>query len=345
MLLCPAMAHAETTATEADLRQIGRSGGGLRRMADRFGDRALLGLTALASLAAVALIALVIDRVVAGSMPSISKFGLGFLWHTTWNPSLSSGVRDSNVFGAGVLVYGTLVTSAIALLIAVPLGIAIGVYLSMLSSGRLAAVIGPLVELLASVPSVIIGLWGIVVLAPFLHSTIEPALHSALGWTAIFGEPGTTGLGIFNAGVVLSIMVLPIIAAITRDLFLNVPRELKEGALALGATRWEMIRTVVLHSTRSGIIAATILGLARALGEAIAVTQTIGAGTAIKASLFANGDTLGSRIAEQFIGAVSKLQVSSLFYCALILLVMELMANIGAQLIAGRYARLQGAVR
>ncbi len=338
------MSPTETTALPAGVRRIGGSHGGLRRIADRFGDRALVGLTILASLAAVALIALIIDRVVAGSVPSLQRFGIGFIWNTTWNPSLSSGVRDSNVFGAGMLVYGTLVTSAIALLIAVPLGIAIGVYLSLLSSGRLAAVIGPLVELLASIPSVIVGLWGIVVLAPFLHSTIDPGLHAALGWIPIFGELGTTGLGVFTAGIVLAIMVLPILAAITRDLFANVPRELQDGALALGLTRWEMIRGVVLHSTRSGMVAATILGLARALGEAIAVTQVIGAGTTIKASLFASGDTLGSRIAEQFIGAVSKLQISSLFYCALILLVMELVANLGAQLIAGRYARIQGTV-
>lgn len=338
------MSRTETTALPAGVQRIGGSRGGLRRIADRFGDRAMIALTALASLAAVALIALIVDRVVVGSMPSISRFGIGFLWHTTWNPSLSSGVRDSNVFGAGVLVYGTVVTSAIGLLIAVPLGIAIGVYLALLCSGRLAAVIGPLVELLAAIPSVIVGLWGIVILAPFLHSTIDPALYAVLGWIPIFGAPGTTGLGVFNAGIVLAIMVLPILAAITRDLFLNVPPELKDGALALGATRWEMIRGVVLHSSRSGMVAATILGLARALGEAIAVTQTIGAGTAIHASLFASGDTLGSRIAEQFIGAVSKLQISSLFYCALILLVMELVANIVAQLISGRYAHAEGVV-
>ncbi len=338
------MSRRENTALPREVVEIGVVAGGLRRMVDRMGDRVAFGAAALASLAAVALIALVIDRVVSGAMPSISRFGIGFLWQTTWNPSLSSGVRDSNVYGAGVLVYGTVVTSAIALVISVPLGVAIGVYLSLLSSGRLAGVVGPLVELLAAVPSVIVGLWGIVVLAPALHSTIDPALHAALGWLPIFGKPGTTGLGIFDAGVVLAIMVLPILAAITRDLFANVPRELKDGALALGATRWEMIRGVVLDSTRSGIVAATILGLARALGEAIAVTQTIGAGTAIHASLFASGDTLGSRIAEQFIGAVSKLQIASLFYCALILLVMEFLASIGAQLIAGRSVRVRGAV-
>jgi phosphate transport system permease protein len=313
-----------------------------RHLADRLGDRLLFGLTALASLTAVVVIVLVIDQLFAGASPSISKFGIPFLWHSIWNPSLSSGVVNANVYGAAVLIFGTVVTSVIALVIAVPLGVAIGVYLSLLAPGRSGAVIGPLVELLAAVPSVIIGLWGIIVLAPFMHSTIEPVLHDVLGWIPIFGAPTPTGLGVFTAGVVLAIMVLPIIAAISRDLFLSVPHELKDGALALGATRWEMIRGVVLDSTRPGLAAATILGLSRALGEAIAVTQVIGAGTTISTSLFANGDSLASRIAEQFIGAVSKLQTASLFYCAVILLVMELLANLVAQLIVRRYERRMG---
>jgi len=313
-----------------------------RGLADRFGDRLLIGLTVAASVVAVVIIALIIDRLVVGASPSISAFGLGFLWHSVWNPSLSPGVVNANVYGAAVLIFGTIVTSMIALLLAVPLGIAIGVYLSLLAPGRAGAVIGPLVELLAAVPSVIIGLWGIIVLAPFMHSTIEPVLHSVLGWIPIFGAPTPTGLGVFTAGVVLAIMVLPIMAAISRDLFVSVPRELKDGALALGATRWEMIRGVVLDSTRPGLAAATILGLSRALGEAVAVTQVIGAGTTINTSLFANGDSLASRIAEQFIGAVSKLQTASLFYCAVILLVMELGANLAAQLIVRRFERRMG---
>ena len=316
-----------------------------RHLGDRVGDRLLIALTVLASLAAMVVIVLIVDRIVAGSSLSVSTFGLGFLWHSIWNPSSSTGVVNANVFGAGVLVYGTLVTSAISLLIAVPLGIAIGVYLSLLAPGRAGSVIGPLVELLAAIPSVILGLWGIIVLAPFLHSTIDPALHAVLGFIPLFSATGTTGLGVFNAGVVLAIMVLPIIASITRDLFLSVPRELKDGALALGATRWEMIRGVVLDSTRPGIAAATILGLSRALGEAIAVTQTIGAGTSINANLFGTGDTLASRIAEQFIGAVSRLQTASLFYCALVLLVMELAANLAAQMIVRRHEHRQGVPR
>jgi phosphate transport system permease protein len=178
-----------------------------------------------------------------------------------------------------------------------------------------------------------------------MRSTIEPALHSVLGFIPIFGAPSQTGLGLFTAGVVLAIMVLPIIASISRDLFLTVPNELKDGALALGATRWEMIRGVVLDSTRPGLAAATILGLSRALGEAIAVTQVIGAGSIISGNLFNTGDTIPSRIAEQFIGATSKLQTASLFYAAVILLAMEIIANLAAQLIVWRYERRAGVVR
>jgi phosphate transport system permease protein len=328
----------QDTAASTSLSPTSRAGG-------RFGDRLLTVLTSGAALAAIVVLVLLVEQVANGSSLSISAFGLGFLWHSTWNPTLSAGAVHANVYGAAVLIYGTVVTSVIALVIAVPLAVAIAVYLAVLAHGRVGAVIGPLVELLAAVPSVILGLWGIIVLAPFLRSTIEPALHAVLGWIPIFGTPNPTGLGVFTAGVVLAIMVLPIIAAVCRDLFLTVPRDLKDGALALGMTRWEMIRGVVLDSSRAGIGAATILGLSRALGEAIAVTQVIGTGSTITASLFQNGDTLASRIAEQFIGTVSRLQTASLFYCALVLLVMELIANLAAQLITRRFQKRRGLAR
>jgi phosphate transport system permease protein len=315
-----------------------------RHLADRMGDRLLFGLTVAASLAAVVIIGLIIYKLVDGASSAISTFGLGFLWHSTWNPASSAGVVNASVFGAGTLIYGTVVTSAISLVIAVPLGIAIGVYLALLAPGRVGAVIGPLVELLAAVPSVILGLWGILILAPVMRSTIEPALHNVLGFIPIFGTPSPTGLGVFTAGVVLAIMVLPIIASISRDLFLSVPQELKDGALALGATRWEMVRGVVLDSTRAGLAAATILGLSRALGEAIAVTQLIGAGVLVHANVFTTGDSLASRIAEQVIGAQSNKQLAALFYCAVILLGMELLVNFAAQLIVRRFERQQGLV-
>ena len=290
---------------------------GTRRLSDRVGDRLLLAITVLAALVAIAAIVLIIYKLVDGASASISKFGIAFVWQTTWNPSAAPTVHNANVFGAGVLLFGTVVTSGIALLLVVPLGIGIGVYLSLIAPGRVGAVVGPLVELLAAVPSVIIGLWG------------------------IFGAASTTGLGILTAGVALAIMVLPIMAAISRDLFLSVPHELKDGALALGSTRWEMIRGVVLDSSRAGLAAAAILGLSRALGEAIAVTQLIGAGNVIGANLNATGDTFASRIAEQFIGSTG-LWTSSLFYCAVILLVMELAVNFAAQMVVRRFERRMG---
>lgn len=300
------------------------------RLADRVGDGLLRGLCMLAALLGVVAIVAISYQVVHGASPAISRFGLGFLGHTTWQPNFS-------VFGAGTFIYGTAVTSAMAMLLAVPLGISIALYLSMMAPARVRAVVGPLVEMLAAIPSVILGFWGILVLGPFLQKHVEPALHSAFGFLPIFGPAPTTGEGLFNAGLILTIMVVPIIASISRDLFLSVPRELQDGATALGATPWEVLRGVVLPSSASGIAAASFLGLGRALGEAIAVTQVAGAGNFIHASLFETGDTMASRIADQFEGATTKLQIASLFYLGLILLVIGLLANLTAQLISRRF--------
>jgi len=249
-----------------------------------------------------------------------------------WKPS-----AQFQQMGAAVFLFGTAVTSAMALLIAAPVGIAIGLYLSLLAPGRVRSVVGPLVEMLAAIPSVILGLWGILILGPYLNKHVEPFLHHRLGFLPIFGEVPTTGASVFTAGLILAIMVVPIIASISRDLFLTVPRELQDGALALGATRWEAVRGVVLPSTASGVAAACFLGLGRALGEAIAVTQVIGAGNAINKSLFATGDTLASRIATQFQGADPGLHRASLFYLAVILLVIGLVTNLLAQWISRRF--------
>jgi phosphate transport system permease protein len=302
-----------------------------RRSADRLGDRTLFGLSGLAAFGAVALILLVIYRIVASARPAISHYGLGFLGHQAWN--------GSTVFGAATLIYGTLVTTLGALLIAAPLGIAIGLYLSLLTSRRTSAILGPLVELLAAVPSVIIGLWGIVVLDPVMRSTIEPALHNVLGFIPLFGTPSLSGAGIFSAIVILAIMALPIIAAITRDLFLTVPSELKDGALALGATQWEMVRGVVLSSMRPGIISACILGAGRAIGEAIAVVQVIGSVYAIPGNLFGNGFSLAGVMALHATDNNTTLETASIFYLGVILLAIELFVNLGAQAIV-RYYKL-----
>jgi phosphate transport system permease protein len=207
----------------------------------------------------------------------------------------------------------------------------------MVAPRRVRGVIGPLVEMLAAIPSVILGFWGILVFAPFLQRHVEPFLHRTLGFVPIFGAPATTGASLFTASLILTIMVVPIIASISRDLFLTVPQELQDGATALGATRWEVVRGVVLPSAASGVIAAAFLGLGRALGEAIAVTQVIGAGNFIHASLFQTGDSLASRIADQYQGAATKMLVSSLFYLGVILLLIGLLANIAAQWISRRF--------
>jgi phosphate transport system permease protein len=301
-----------------------------QRSVDRVGDGLLYGLCVLASLLAVVAIVAIAYQVIHGAGASISRFGLGFLVHSTWQPNFG-------IFGAATFLYGTAVTSALTLLLAVPIGVSIALYLSMVAPRRLRSVIAPLVEMLAAIPSVILGFWGILVFGPFLQKHLEPWLHEVLGFLPIFGPPATTGSGLFNASLILTIMVVPIIASISRDLFLTVPRELKDGATALGATRWEVIRGVVIPSAASGVVAAAFLGLGRALGEAIAVTQVIGAGNSIHASLFQTGDTLASRIADQYQGATTKLQVASLFYLGLILLVIGVLANIAAQLIARRF--------
>jgi phosphate transport system permease protein len=301
-----------------------------RRSGDRIGDGILYGLCALAALLAAVVLVAIAYQVIHGASPAISKFGLGFIGDTAWEPN-----RD--IFGAGTVLYGTVVSSAMALCIATPLGIAIGLYLALLTSSRIRAIVGPLVEMLAAIPSVILGFWGILILAPFAKAHLEPWLHSHLGFIPIFGAPAATGLGVFTAGLILAIMVVPIIASISRDLFLTVPREVQDGATALGATRWEVIRGIVLPSAAPGVAAATFLGLGRALGEAIAVSQVIGAGSAIKASLFETGDTMASRIALQFPGAYSKLHFAALFYLALLLLVIGVMTNLFAQWIGRRF--------
>jgi phosphate transport system permease protein len=302
-----------------------------RKKADRIGDRFLYGICLAAALVAVAVIILVVYQVIHGASPAISKFGLGFLVDTTWQPNFGK-------FGAGSLLFGTLVTSFFALLLGAPIAISIGLYLSLLAPSGVRGVVSPLVEMLAAIPSVIFGFWGVLVLAPFVHEQIEPALHGSLGFIPIFGAAETTGLSVFTASLVLTIMVIPIIASISRDLFLAVPKDIQDGASALGATRWEVVRGVVLPSASSGVIAASILGLGRALGEAIAVAQVIGAGSAIETSLFKTGDTLAARIANQFPGASPGLYQSSLFYLGAILLVIGLISNLLAQWIGRRFS-------
>jgi phosphate transport system permease protein len=294
------------------------------------GDAVLRGLCVLAGVVAGLILIDVAYQVINGARPAIARFGLGFLGHVEWAPNFGR-------FGAAVMLYGTAVTSLIALVIATPLAIAIAIYLSMLAPRSVRVIVGPLVEMLAAIPSVILGFWGIIILAPFMQAHIEPALHDVLGFTGVFGAPQTTGLSVFTAGVILTVMVVPIIASLSRDLFLTVPRELTEGAEALGATRWEVIRGVVLPTTFSGVSAAVMLGLGRALGEAIAVASLIGAGNVIHGNLFQTGNTLAARIALEITYPVSNLQTASLFYLALILLVIGIVTNLIARAISSRF--------
>jgi phosphate transport system permease protein len=302
--------------------------GARRNLADRLGDPALRTLTWLASAAAVVLLGLIVYKVFDEAGESFSHFGLGFVGATNWDPV-------GRHFGAAYFLFGTAVSSFAALLIAGPLSIAIALFLTELAPRRSRRPVATLVELLAAIPSVVLGLWGLIVLAPIMNDTIEPALKSVFGWIPLFAGP-TSGVGMLTAILILTIMTVPIVSAVTREVFATVPPELKEGALALGATRWEMVRMVVLPYARSGIIGAVILGLGRALGEAIAVTLVIGHTAGIQASFFHTADTLASRIASEYQGAASSLQISSLAYLSAILLTLSLIVNIVARLIARR---------
>jgi phosphate transport system permease protein len=274
-------------------------------------------------------IALIIWKVIQGSWLAIQKFGIGFVWHSTWNP-----VTD--VYGAREYIIGTIVAAAGAMVIAAPLAIAIGLFLTELAPQTVRAIVGPLVEMLAAVPSVVIGLWGILVLGPFMRAHIEPVLHDVLGWIPIFGGQVSQS-GMLIAIVVLALMALPIISSVARELFLSVPQDVKEASVGLGATRWEMVRTVVVPHVKGGLLAGIILGLGRALGEAIAVTQVIGNTIPIRLSLFHPGNTLASAVASNYQGAGTTLEVASLVYLALILLVITFVANLIAQRIVHRF--------
>jgi phosphate transport system permease protein len=299
-----------------------------RNLTDRIGDPLLRGLSGLAAALAVAAIVGIVYEVIHIAWPAISAFGIGFVTTNDWNPVTEN-------FGAAPFLYGTVVTSAIALVFAAPISIAISIYLTELAPSRLRRPVATLVDMLAAIPTVILGLWGILVLGPFMHDTIEPALQSVLGFLPIFsGDP--SAFGYLTAAVILTIMVTPIITSVTREVFETVPGDLKEGAYALGATRWEMVREVVLPYSRAGIVGASILGLGRAIGEAIAVAQVIGGATAINVSLFHTGGTMAAQIASQFQGAPGALQKPSLAYLGLILLVFAVVVNVIARLIVQR---------
>jgi phosphate transport system permease protein len=307
------------------------AGGVAARRRFRVGDILFQGLALAAAVGATVILGLLAYKVLAQAWPAIRHFGISFVWSNVWNP-------NSNVYGAASFIFGTIVTSFIALLLATPLAIAIALFLTEIAPRRLAAPIATVVELLAAIPSVVLGLWGILVFGPWLRDHLEKWLHGGFGWLPIFSGD-TQQVGPLPASLILTIMIVPIISALCRELFSRIPRDLTDGSLALGSTKWEAIRRVGLPYVAPGIAAAMLLGLGRAFGEAIAVTQTIGNQSAIHTSLFESGDTLGSRIAAQYQGATSGLQIDSLLYLAAILMVISLVTNVLAQTIVARFEK------
>src|SRR5262245_12640139 len=288
--------------------------------ADALHYRLLQGL----ALTVFAVVALIAWETFSGALPSIRHFGWRFLFTTEWDPVAEQ-------FGALPYLYGTAMSSALALLIALPLGLGAAVFLAELAPRRVGSVVAFVVELLASIPSIVYGLWGLFVLAPILRSTLEPWLIAHLGFLPLFrGFP--FGIGMLNAGIVLAVMVIPTIVSISREILLSMPRALREAALALGATRAEAIG-VTLDAARPGILGAVILALGRALGETMAVTMVIGNTNRISASLLAPGATMASVIANEFTEAVGKLYLSSLIEIALVLLAVTMVVNTGARLL------------
>jgi len=262
------------------------------------------------------------------SLPTIRLFGFSFLTSQTWDP-----VQDQ--FGALPVVYGTLVSSFLAVLLAAPISIGVALFLTELAPSWLARPVGFLVEMLAAIPSVVYGLWGIFVLAPLLRTTVQPALAKSLGHFPLFEGP-PLGVGMMAAGVILAIMIIPTIATLSREVFLAIPAIQRENALALGATRWEMMQIAVLKTARSGILGAIILGLGRALGETMAVTMLIGNRAEISASLLAPGQTMSSLLANEYAEASGELHLSALLEVGLLLFLVTFIINALARLFVWR---------
>ncbi|MGA3112167.1 MAG: phosphate ABC transporter permease subunit PstC [Candidatus Bathyarchaeia archaeon] len=292
---------------------------------------ATIGFAA-AALFIIGLLTALAVELFSGSATSISKFGIGFLSGTTWNP-------DHEVFGALPFIYGTLLTSAIAIVIGLPISIGIAVFISERLNGHLGIGygLGTLVDLLAAVPSVIYGLWGLLIFAPLLRDYVEIPLNKSLGFFPLFGgTPYATSF--FTAGVVLAIMIIPTMTAVSRDVLRAVPNSQREAMYSLGATDWEVTQKSVLPYARSGIFGAFILGLGRAVGETMAVTMVIGNAVRISPNLFTAGYSLSSLIANEF-GEATGLYRSSIIEIALILFFIALIVNIFARLLLWRVSR------
>lgn len=289
--------------------------------------------TMLFALLIAGLVILIIVEMALNSTLTFEKFGIGFLTHQVWDP-----VREE--FGALPFIYGTVVSSIIALLIAVPISVGVAVFLVEHAPRRLSEPISFLVQLLAAIPSVVYGLWAIFVLTPILREQVYPAIQSALGFLPIF-QGNINGLGLLTAGIILSIMIVPIITAVTTDVMRAVPAPQREAALALGATKWEAT-LIVLQNARSGITGAIILGFGRAVGETMAVTMVIGNRPEISESLFAPSFTIASAIANEFTEATSEVYRHALVELGLILFVITFCINALARLLVYAVTRKQG---
>ena len=296
-----------------------------RPSSSRLPDEIFRWIILLSAVSVFVIVVLVVLELVDKSRLSLHQFGIHFFYGHDWDP-----VNDS--YGAAPFIYGTLVSSLLALLLAVPLSIGVAVYITEMCPQGLRTIISFLVELLAAIPSVIYGLWGIFVLAPLLRDYVQPFLAKTLGWTGFFSGP-MYGLGMLAAGIILAIMIVPVIASITREVMSAVPQNQREAVLALGATRWEMIRMGVLRNARIGIVGGVILGLGRALGETMAVTMVIGNRPEVAKSLFAPGYTMASVIANEFTEATGDMYLSALVEIGLALFIVTLIVNALARLL------------
>jgi len=312
---------------------------GSRSFFDRLrdGDEIARLITLLFAASVVLITLLIVYELWQGSVLPRHKFGFAFFRTSVWDPNFEQ-------FGALPFIFGTLVTSAVALFIAVPLGIGAAIFLAELAPARLSDALEFFIDLLAAVPSVIYGLLGIFIVVPVMRDVIQPALKNSLGFIPLFKGPAF-GIGFLTAGVVLAIMVIPYIISVSREILLSVPRDQREAALALGSTRWESTWKVVVPFARTGIMGSIFLALARALGETMAVTMVIGNTPAIAASLFSPGDSIASVIANQFTEATGELYTQSLIELGLVLFLLTFILNGLARLLIVVTSQRGGAAR
>ena len=305
-------------------------------------DRGFHWLMVLCALTIFGIVVLIATELVVRSKLAWGQFGFDFFYKAFIDPDTKLPMYWDPVnghFSALPFLYGTLVSSFLALLLAVPLAIGVAVFLTEMCPRALRAPLAFITELLAAIPSVIYGLWAVFVLVPLLREHVNPWLIRILGWTGFFGDDNPTGLGFVAAGIILAIMILPIVSSLTREVMTAVPHSQREAVLALGATRWEMIRMGVLRNARIGIVGAVILGLGRALGETMAVTMVIGNSPEIHRSLLANGSSMASVIANEFAEASGDLHLSALMELGLALFVVTIIVNAIARLLVWAVTR------